>query len=84
MKVNVLVSTLLVWAVKPFSENPITLFTYSTFMQLLNTKNGFFFADVSWATVPGKVAGEVKLSILYKSEKLFIMVMHIRGLVSIR
>lgn len=40
--------------------------------------------DVSWAPVPGKVAGEVKLSILYKSEKLFIMVMHIRGLVSIR
>ncbi|KAA0707732.1 Phosphatidylinositol 4-phosphate 3-kinase C2 domain-containing subunit beta [Triplophysa tibetana] len=37
-------------------------------------------ADVSWATVPGKVAGEVKLSILYKSEKLCIMVMHIRGL----
>lgn len=37
-------------------------------------------ADVSWAPVPGKVAGEVKLSILYKSEKLFIMVMHIRGL----
>lgn len=39
--------------------------------------------DVSWAPVPGKVAGEVKLSILYKSEKLFIMVMHIRGLVSV-
>uniref|UniRef100_A0A3B4C687 Phosphatidylinositol-4-phosphate 3-kinase n=1 Tax=Pygocentrus nattereri TaxID=42514 RepID=A0A3B4C687_PYGNA len=30
--------------------------------------------------VPGKVAGEVKLSISYKSDKLFIMVMHIRGL----
>ncbi|XP_016096670.1 phosphatidylinositol 4-phosphate 3-kinase C2 domain-containing subunit beta isoform X2 [Sinocyclocheilus grahami] len=37
-------------------------------------------ADVSWAPVPGTVAGEVKLSILYKSDKLFIMVMHIRGL----
>uniref|UniRef100_A0A3P8XB32 Phosphatidylinositol-4-phosphate 3-kinase n=1 Tax=Esox lucius TaxID=8010 RepID=A0A3P8XB32_ESOLU len=30
--------------------------------------------------VSGKVAGEVKLSITYKSDKLFIMVMHIRGL----
>uniref|UniRef100_A0A673H011 Phosphatidylinositol 4-phosphate 3-kinase C2 domain-containing subunit beta-like n=1 Tax=Sinocyclocheilus rhinocerous TaxID=307959 RepID=A0A673H011_9TELE len=38
--------------------------------------------NVSWAPVPGTVAGEVKLSILYKSDKLFIMVMHIRGLVS--
>uniref|UniRef100_A0A8C2CHB4 Phosphatidylinositol-4-phosphate 3-kinase, catalytic subunit type 2 beta n=1 Tax=Cyprinus carpio TaxID=7962 RepID=A0A8C2CHB4_CYPCA len=37
---------------------------------------------VSWAPVPGTVAGEVKLSVLYKSDKLFIMVMHIRGLVS--
>uniref|UniRef100_A0A671LSG5 Phosphatidylinositol-4-phosphate 3-kinase, catalytic subunit type 2 beta n=1 Tax=Sinocyclocheilus anshuiensis TaxID=1608454 RepID=A0A671LSG5_9TELE len=37
-------------------------------------------ADVSWAPVPGTVAGEVKLSVLYKSDKLFIMVMHIRGL----
>ncbi|RXN06549.1 phosphatidylinositol 4-phosphate 3-kinase C2 domain-containing subunit beta [Labeo rohita] len=37
-------------------------------------------ADVTWAPVPGTVAGEVKLSILYKSDKLFIMVMHIRGL----
>ncbi|XP_051967813.1 phosphatidylinositol 4-phosphate 3-kinase C2 domain-containing subunit beta-like [Xyrauchen texanus] len=36
--------------------------------------------DVSWAPVPGKVAGEVKLSILYKSDKIFVMVMHIRGL----
>lgn len=36
----------------------------------------------SWTPVPGKVAGEVKLSISYKSNKLFIMVMHIRGLVS--
>lgn len=31
--------------------------------------------------MPGKVAGEVKLSISFKSNKLFIMVMHIRGLV---
>lgn len=29
------------------------------------------------------MAGEVKLSISYKSDKLFIMVMHIRGLVSL-
>eukprot|EP00061_Rhincodon_typus_P015157 g42677.t1 len=29
----------------------------------------------------GKVGGEVKLSISYKNDKLFIMVMHIRGLV---
>lgn len=36
--------------------------------------------DVSWAPVPGAMAGEVKLSVLYKSDKLFIMVMHIRGL----
>uniref|UniRef100_A0A8C2ET64 Phosphatidylinositol-4-phosphate 3-kinase, catalytic subunit type 2 beta n=1 Tax=Cyprinus carpio TaxID=7962 RepID=A0A8C2ET64_CYPCA len=41
-------------------------------------------ADVSWAPVPGTVAGEVKLSILYKSDKLFIMVMHIRGLQSLQ
>ncbi|XP_017305827.2 phosphatidylinositol 4-phosphate 3-kinase C2 domain-containing subunit beta [Ictalurus punctatus] len=34
----------------------------------------------SWTPVPGKVAGEVKLSISYKSNKLFIMVIHIRGL----
>ncbi|XP_061075129.1 phosphatidylinositol 4-phosphate 3-kinase C2 domain-containing subunit beta [Conger conger] len=37
-------------------------------------------AEVSWTPVPGRVVGEVKLSILYKSDKLFIMVMHIRGL----
>ncbi|XP_050978667.1 phosphatidylinositol 4-phosphate 3-kinase C2 domain-containing subunit beta [Labeo rohita] len=41
-------------------------------------------ADVTWAPVPGTVAGEVKLSILYKSDKLFIMVMHIRGLQSLQ
>uniref|UniRef100_A0A8C2GP76 Phosphatidylinositol-4-phosphate 3-kinase, catalytic subunit type 2 beta n=1 Tax=Cyprinus carpio TaxID=7962 RepID=A0A8C2GP76_CYPCA len=40
--------------------------------------------NVSWAPVPGTVAGEVKLSILYKSDKLFIMVMHIRGLQSLQ
>uniref|UniRef100_A0A8C2AMM7 Phosphatidylinositol-4-phosphate 3-kinase, catalytic subunit type 2 beta n=1 Tax=Cyprinus carpio TaxID=7962 RepID=A0A8C2AMM7_CYPCA len=39
--------------------------------------------NVSWAPVPGTVAGEVKLSILYKSDKLFIMVMHIRGLLAL-
>uniref|UniRef100_A0A4W5NKD1 Phosphatidylinositol-4-phosphate 3-kinase catalytic subunit type 2 beta n=1 Tax=Hucho hucho TaxID=62062 RepID=A0A4W5NKD1_9TELE len=35
---------------------------------------------ICWAPVSGKVVGEVKLSISYKSDKLFIMVMHIRGL----
>uniref|UniRef100_A0A6Q2X037 Phosphatidylinositol-4-phosphate 3-kinase n=1 Tax=Esox lucius TaxID=8010 RepID=A0A6Q2X037_ESOLU len=39
-------------------------------------------AELCWPPVSGKVAGEVKLSITYKSDKLFIMVMHIRGLVS--
>ncbi|XP_018614153.1 phosphatidylinositol 4-phosphate 3-kinase C2 domain-containing subunit beta isoform X2 [Scleropages formosus] len=37
-------------------------------------------AEMSWVPIAGKVAGEVKLSISYKSDKLFIMVMHIRGL----
>uniref|UniRef100_A0A8C7KMG0 Phosphatidylinositol-4-phosphate 3-kinase catalytic subunit type 2 beta n=1 Tax=Oncorhynchus kisutch TaxID=8019 RepID=A0A8C7KMG0_ONCKI len=37
---------------------------------------------ICWGPVSGKVVGEVKLSISYKSDKLFIMVMHIRGLVS--
>ncbi|XP_041744413.2 phosphatidylinositol 4-phosphate 3-kinase C2 domain-containing subunit beta-like [Coregonus clupeaformis] len=37
-------------------------------------------AEICWAPVSGKVVGEVKLSISYKSDKLFIMVMHIRGL----
>uniref|UniRef100_A0A6Q2XDH8 Phosphatidylinositol-4-phosphate 3-kinase n=1 Tax=Esox lucius TaxID=8010 RepID=A0A6Q2XDH8_ESOLU len=41
-----------------------------------------FPAELCWPPVSGKVAGEVKLSITYKSDKLFIMVMHIRGLVS--
>uniref|UniRef100_A0A8D2L0I6 Phosphatidylinositol-4-phosphate 3-kinase catalytic subunit type 2 beta n=1 Tax=Varanus komodoensis TaxID=61221 RepID=A0A8D2L0I6_VARKO len=35
----------------------------------------------TWAQPIGKVGGEVKLSISYKNNKLFIMVMHIRGLV---
>lgn len=38
--------------------------------------------DGTWARPVGKVGGEVKLSISYKNNKLFIMVMHIRGLVS--
>uniref|UniRef100_A0A4W5PK22 Phosphatidylinositol-4-phosphate 3-kinase catalytic subunit type 2 beta n=1 Tax=Hucho hucho TaxID=62062 RepID=A0A4W5PK22_9TELE len=38
--------------------------------------------EICWGPVSGKVVGEVKLSISYKSDKLFIMVMHIRGLVS--
>ncbi|XP_058525032.1 phosphatidylinositol 4-phosphate 3-kinase C2 domain-containing subunit beta isoform X2 [Ochotona princeps] len=37
-------------------------------------------SDGSWARPIGKVGGEVKLSISYKNNKLFIMVMHIRGL----
>ncbi|XP_048878398.1 phosphatidylinositol 4-phosphate 3-kinase C2 domain-containing subunit beta isoform X2 [Brienomyrus brachyistius] len=37
-------------------------------------------SEVSWAPIAGKIVGEVKLSISYKSNKLFIMVMHIRGL----
>uniref|UniRef100_A0A8C5V5C6 Phosphatidylinositol-4-phosphate 3-kinase catalytic subunit type 2 beta n=1 Tax=Microcebus murinus TaxID=30608 RepID=A0A8C5V5C6_MICMU len=36
--------------------------------------------DGTWARPVGKVGGEVKLSISYKNNKLFIMVMHIRGL----
>lgn len=40
--------------------------------------------EVPWTPVPGRVVGEVKLSISYKSDKLFIMVMHIRGLVGVR
>uniref|UniRef100_A0A667ZAS4 Phosphatidylinositol-4-phosphate 3-kinase catalytic subunit type 2 beta n=1 Tax=Myripristis murdjan TaxID=586833 RepID=A0A667ZAS4_9TELE len=35
---------------------------------------------MTWSPVSGKELGEVKLSISYKSDKLFIMVMHIRGL----
>ncbi|KAK2915575.1 phosphatidylinositol 4-phosphate 3-kinase C2 domain-containing subunit beta [Channa argus] len=37
-------------------------------------------AELSWAPAAGKELGEVKLSISYRSDKLFIMVMHIRGL----
>ncbi|KAM6980094.1 phosphatidylinositol 4-phosphate 3-kinase C2 domain-containing subunit beta [Aplochiton taeniatus] len=37
-------------------------------------------AEIPWTPVSGKVVGEVKLSISYKSDKLLIMVMHIRGL----
>uniref|UniRef100_A0A8C5SZN8 Phosphatidylinositol-4-phosphate 3-kinase catalytic subunit type 2 beta n=1 Tax=Laticauda laticaudata TaxID=8630 RepID=A0A8C5SZN8_LATLA len=37
-------------------------------------------ADAVWSQPVGKVGGEVKLSISYKNNKLFIMVMHIRGL----
>ncbi|XP_059985213.1 phosphatidylinositol 4-phosphate 3-kinase C2 domain-containing subunit beta isoform X2 [Lagenorhynchus albirostris] len=37
-------------------------------------------SDGTWARAVGKVGGEVKLSISYKNNKLFIMVMHIRGL----
>lgn len=40
--------------------------------------------DATWARPVGKVGGEVKLSISYKNNKLFIMVMHIRGLVGVR
>ncbi|KAK2861561.1 hypothetical protein Q5P01_001094 [Channa striata] len=37
-------------------------------------------AELSWAPAAGKELGEIKLSISYRSDKLFIMVMHIRGL----
>ncbi|RVE72868.1 hypothetical protein OJAV_G00043190 [Oryzias javanicus] len=37
-------------------------------------------AEIMWSAASGKELGEVKLSISFKSEKLFIMVMHIRGL----
>nr|XP_061779736.1 phosphatidylinositol 4-phosphate 3-kinase C2 domain-containing subunit beta-like [Nerophis lumbriciformis]XP_061779737.1 phosphatidylinositol 4-phosphate 3-kinase C2 domain-containing subunit beta-like [Nerophis lumbriciformis] len=37
-------------------------------------------AEIPWTPVSGKELGEVKLSISYRSDKLFIMVMHIRGL----
>ncbi|XP_075993842.1 phosphatidylinositol 4-phosphate 3-kinase C2 domain-containing subunit beta isoform X2 [Genypterus blacodes] len=36
--------------------------------------------EVLWSPVSGKELGQVKLSISYKNDKLFIMVMHIRGL----
>uniref|UniRef100_A0A8C5P979 Phosphatidylinositol-4-phosphate 3-kinase catalytic subunit type 2 beta n=1 Tax=Leptobrachium leishanense TaxID=445787 RepID=A0A8C5P979_9ANUR len=37
-------------------------------------------SDATWSIPVGNVGGEVKLSISYKNDKLFIMVMHIRGL----
>ncbi|CAL8340783.1 unnamed protein product [Lota lota] len=37
-------------------------------------------AELRWSPTSGKDMGEVKLSISYKSDKLFIMVMHIRDL----
>ncbi|XP_051269951.1 phosphatidylinositol 4-phosphate 3-kinase C2 domain-containing subunit beta [Dicentrarchus labrax] len=37
-------------------------------------------AELAWSPVVGRELGEVKLSISYKNDKLFIMVMHIRGL----
>ncbi|CAB1425312.1 unnamed protein product [Pleuronectes platessa] len=37
-------------------------------------------AELSWSPASEKDLGEVKLSISYKNDKLFIMVMHIRGL----
>ncbi|XP_029007778.1 phosphatidylinositol 4-phosphate 3-kinase C2 domain-containing subunit beta [Betta splendens] len=37
-------------------------------------------AELTWSPGSGKELGEVKLSISYKNNKLFIMVMHIRGL----
>ncbi|XP_031172065.1 phosphatidylinositol 4-phosphate 3-kinase C2 domain-containing subunit beta isoform X1 [Sander lucioperca] len=37
-------------------------------------------AEVAWSPAAGKDLGQVKLSISYKNDKLFIMVMHIRGL----
>lgn len=42
----------------------------------------FVFTDGTCARPVGKVGGEVKLSISYKNNKLFIMVMYIRDLVS--
>uniref|UniRef100_A0A4W4GEC9 Phosphatidylinositol-4-phosphate 3-kinase n=1 Tax=Electrophorus electricus TaxID=8005 RepID=A0A4W4GEC9_ELEEL len=55
----------------PRDERPL-----GTGVNALNNKP----TEVSWAPVPGKVVGEVKLSISYRSDKLFIMVMHTRGL----
>ncbi|XP_077337382.1 phosphatidylinositol 4-phosphate 3-kinase C2 domain-containing subunit beta [Lithobates pipiens] len=37
-------------------------------------------SDATWSVPVGTVGGEVKLSISYKNNQLFIMVMHIRGL----
>ena len=43
----------------------------------------FVHTELSWSPASEKDLGEVKLSISYKNDKLFIMVMHIRGLVSV-
>ncbi|CAF94954.1 unnamed protein product, partial [Tetraodon nigroviridis] len=40
--------------------------------------------EVLWSAASGKELGQVKLSISYKNDKLFIMVMHIRGLPSMQ
>ncbi|XP_062842305.1 phosphatidylinositol 4-phosphate 3-kinase C2 domain-containing subunit beta [Trichomycterus rosablanca] len=58
----------------PRDERPI-----GTAVNTLSNKPAAL-AEGSWAPVPGKLVGEVKLSISYKNNKLFIMVMHIRGL----
>lgn len=42
-----------------------------------------FLSEIVWSPASGKELGQVKLSISYKNDKLFIMVMHIRGLVSV-
>ncbi|XP_026532632.1 phosphatidylinositol 4-phosphate 3-kinase C2 domain-containing subunit beta isoform X1 [Notechis scutatus] len=44
------------------------------------SKYQYYASDAVWSQPVGKVGGEVKLSISYKNNKLFIMVMHIRGL----
>ncbi|XP_069370934.1 phosphatidylinositol 4-phosphate 3-kinase C2 domain-containing subunit beta isoform X1 [Paralichthys olivaceus] len=41
-------------------------------------------AELSWSPASEKDLGEVKLSISHKNDKLFIMVMHIRGLQSLQ
>ncbi|XP_051932001.1 phosphatidylinositol 4-phosphate 3-kinase C2 domain-containing subunit beta isoform X1 [Hippocampus zosterae] len=40
--------------------------------------------EMAWTPASGKQLGEVKLSICYRNDKLFIMVMHIRGLQSLQ
>ncbi|MED6239533.1 Phosphatidylinositol 4-phosphate 3-kinase C2 domain-containing subunit beta [Ataeniobius toweri] len=42
--------------------------------------NGSKPAEVLWSPAAGTELGEIKLSISYKNDKLFIMVIHIRGL----
>lgn len=41
-------------------------------------------AEVQWFPAAGKSLGEVKLSICFRNDKLFIMVMHIRGLLPLQ